>query len=56
MFPGGGLYFWWQLGAVERLRASFLQEGNLRDAAARTYVPLDAATYAAIVAGTRPLG
>ena len=28
----------------------------LRDAAARTYVPLDAATYAAIVAGTRPLG
>ena len=20
MFPGGGLYFWWQLGAVERLR------------------------------------
>ena len=28
----------------------------LRDAAARTYVPLDTATYAAIVAGTRPLG
>ena len=28
----------------------------LRDAAARAYVPLDAATYAAIVAGTRPLG
>ena len=28
----------------------------LRDAAARTYVPLDAEKYAAIVAGTQPLG
>jgi len=28
----------------------------LRDAAAHTYVPLDAETYTAIVAGTRPLG
>jgi len=28
----------------------------LRDAAARTYVPLDAETYAAIVAGTQALG
>ena len=28
----------------------------VRDAAARTYVPLDAKTHAAIVAGTQPLG